>query len=503
MASISQKLKLNEAAEAASGVSATTGLSISRIIGQLGWVGASQISTASSRLAVSILVARLLPPDQFGRFVFFASCTLVVTSLAELNLGRTLLRFLAVSNGQQNANAGNEVAAAVFQAKLVLTAPILAIGVGVALLSALANSLVLWALIAGVLASFGPLMAAVFQLLGKYRSYFLAYSVDFVRLAVVVVLALFGLISLKAVVLVYIVSPMPLAILWPGIGYRWKELLQPASRATYEALWTFGKWIIPIALFDALWQRIDVLMLEAMSGPGSVGIYSGAYMFMGVAALVSTSVTTLVYPRMAEAHGKESAAQVARHYRQSGNVAAYLGMPCVFGIAALAPALIRTLIGEAYLPGLKLLPWFCVYGIFLILQMNTGAVFWAVGKPGLSLCWGLILIVTSVTGNLLLIPGRQAEGAAIVLAASAILAGLFSWGGVALCVGVWPDFRRIGYYLFSAALVYGAVRFIPLPSSGIEDIGIRIAIGVVVYCGAIKVICGSTLAPLVEMAEIC
>lgn len=503
MASIDQKLGSNGALDAPSAAAAGETLFIRRIAAQLGWVGSSQIASSGSRLVVLVLAARMMRPAQFGEFAFFLSSMLVVASLAELNLGRTLVRFLAVSKSWEDVEAGKKLTAAILQAKLILTVPMLLIGLLVAWQGRPGKWLVFWAVVAGVSTSFGPLLAAIFQVQGRFRLYFFAYSIELVRLVAVVFFGLIGFVSVKSLVFLYVLSPLSLVFLWPATGYRLRELLQPVPRATYEALWGFGKWVFLIALFDSLWQRIDVLMLEALSGPAAVGIYSGVYMFMGVAAVVSTSVTTLIYPKMAEAHGRLGLADLVSQYRRSGTAAAFLGLPCVFGIAALAPGLVRTVIGEAYLPGLLLLPWFCVYGVFLILQMNTGAVFWAVGQPALSLVWSVLLVVSSAIGNLLLIPHWGAGGAAAALAASCVLAAGFSWGGVASCVGAWPDFRQIGQFLIGAGVMYAAVRFIPLPSTGATDLGVRIVLGVLVYCVAIKVLRGTVSAPLADLAEIC
>jgi O-antigen/teichoic acid export membrane protein len=461
--------------------------------------------TAAARFLILVIAARSLSPSEFGSFAFFVGCALVVGSLAELSLGRTLVRFVGVAHGEQNPALAKQFSVAVLQSKILLSVPILAIGliaIGFGWTS-LNATLVLWALAVGLLTSFGPLVASVFQVQGKFRDYFLAYTIDAVRFAAILVLLILGQVSVRNLLYVFLLSPVVLVLLWPAMGLRLGALFQPASVATHRHLWTFGKWIFLITLLDSLWQRLDVLMLEALGGPSDVGIYSGVYMFMGVAALVSTSVTTLIYPRMAEAHGRKDPAELANQYVSSTNVMAYLGLPCVLGITALAPGLVGTTIGNAYSPGLKLFPWLAVYGVFLILQMNTGAVFWSVGKPAFNFCWSLTLILSGMIGNLLLIPRWHAEGAAAVLAASTVLAGLLSWSGVAYCLGVWPDFRRIGLFSLSAGLMYLAVRFFPLPFSGVGELMIRVVIGIIVYFGAIKITCGGVSAPLADMAETC
>jgi hypothetical protein len=51
--------------------------------------------------------------------------------------------------------------------------------------------------------------------------------------------------------------------------------------------------------------------------------------------------------------------------------------------------------------------------------------------------------------------------------------------------------------------MYLAVRFFPLPFSGVGELMIRVVIGIIVYFGAIKITCGGVSAPLADMAETC
>jgi O-antigen/teichoic acid export membrane protein len=480
-------------------------LALRRVAGSLGWVGASQVLTAVARFLILAIVARTLPPEMFGSFAFFVALTLVVANLTELGLGRTLVRFVGVARGKQDLTLAQQYSAAVLKCKVLLSIPILGIGLIAVwtLRSTHTVSLVGLALAAGLFASFGPLLAFMFLVEGKFQHYFWAFSIDPIRLVIVIALLLGGGIATQNLLYAYLISPVVLVFLWPSLGMNLKDLLQRTTPLMYKRLWDFGKWLFLITALEALWLRLDVLMLEGLGGPHDVGIYTGAYVFMGVAALISGSVATMVYPQMAEAQGRKETLELEKQYVASTNLVAYLGLPCVVGVAALAPELVHTIIGSSYSSSIRLFPWLAVYGVFLILQMNTGAVFFAVGRPVLNFYWILFLVVSGVAGNLWLIPRWHAEGAAVALAVTTALGALLSWSGVAMCLRVWPDFRRIGLFSLSAGLMYLAVRFFPLPFLGVSELLIRVMIGIVVYFGAIKMTCGGVSAPLADMAETC
>ncbi len=224
--------------------------SLRGILGQLGWVGASQVLTAAARFLILVIVARTLSPSECGSFAFFVGCALVVGNLAELSLGRTLVRFVGVAHGEQNPALAKQFSVAVLQTKILLSVPILAIGliaIGFARTS-LNASLGLCALAVGLLTSFGPLVASVFQVQGRFRQYFLAYSIDAVRFAAILGLLILGRVTVRNLLFVYLVSPVVLALLWPAMGLKLGALIEATSVATYRHLWTFGKWIFLIPL---------------------------------------------------------------------------------------------------------------------------------------------------------------------------------------------------------------------------------------------------------------
>ncbi len=475
----------------------------SRVMGDLGWVGTSQALTSSARFLILVVVARTLSPQLFGKFAFFTSLSLVITNLSELGLGRTAVRFVGEFRGKHDMKTAEGFCAAVLKSKIFLSVCVLGIGlVGTWFTKSWSDiSIVRWALATGLVASFGPLLAFIFLAQDRFQHYFGAYSIDPLRFLVVLVLLAGSGITVHRLFCVYLLSPAILLFLWPAVGLNLRHLFQPTSLLTYTRLWTFGKWLILITLLESLWQRLDVLMLEALGGGNDVGIYTAAYMFMGVAALVSTSIATVIYPRMAIANGQKNISEVANQYIGATNVTAFLGLPCVFGVTAIAPELVQTILGRSYSTSVELFPWLAVYAIFMILQMNTGAVLFAIGRPSLNFCWLLFLVLSSLVGNLYFIPHHHALGAAAVLATTTALGTVFSWSAVASCVRVWPDFKKLGLLFISSVVMYLVVRSIPLPSFGASGLALRILSGIFVYFGMIKMTCGGASVVFGELGQ--
>src|SRR5258706_12238054 len=104
-------------------------LGVDRILGELGWVGASQLLTAMARFLILTIVALSLPPETFGSFAFFAGVALVIANLTELGLGRTLVRFVGVARGNADAMLAKEYYGIALKIKIILSLLIFITGI--------------------------------------------------------------------------------------------------------------------------------------------------------------------------------------------------------------------------------------------------------------------------------------------------------------------------------------------------------------------------------------
>ena len=131
------------------------------------------------------------------------------------------------------------------------------------------------------------------------------------------------------------------------------------SRAGVRASWRpvplaetagFARAVAPFAVLLVLsmtYFKLDVLLVEALLGPGPTGVYGAALALYSVALLVPESVMGAVYPRLAARHRESSQA-----YAQATRVAVRLVtaglVPLALGLICFADVLLRVAYGGRY-----------------------------------------------------------------------------------------------------------------------------------------------------------
>lgn len=159
--------------------------------------------------------------------------------------------------------------------------------------------------------------------------------------------------------------------------------------------------------------RLDVAILGALVGPGTLGVYAVASKYAELLRLPGLAITYVLYPRLAMRDGKTAARDVANLMPR----ALVLNALCAIPLAAAVP-LLPLIYGQAF-AGAKVPAYILLFG--LIGEGVAGLVsayLYGVGRPGAnSLALGVSVVVTIVL-DVLLIPRHYAVGAAFASAAA-------------------------------------------------------------------------------------
>ncbi len=134
-----------------------------------------------------------------------------------------------------------------------------------------------------------------------------------------------------------------------------------------ESLDFFG-----MAVFDALTQRLDVLVLSVLAGEAATGVYDAAFQLIKVVMTLILSFTDAVYPAISRlfAHDRAAFQSALRKYLKWGLAAL---LPVAAGLTLLAPFIIRLLYrrqgyGDA-VQVLQILAWaILAYFIYIFLS---------------------------------------------------------------------------------------------------------------------------------------
>lgn len=184
---------------------------------------------------------------------------------------------------------------------------------------------------------------------------------------------------------------------------------------TIEELKWFVREILPILVMTiatSLYVRIDVIMLDYFTNKEVVAQYSAGYIFLDQLMILSNFMMGALFPNFARSclvRGKDY--QILYH----GILRLFLKylVPIALLIAIFPQFLLETFYGPEYAVTWKSLMVLMIAAIFAWINCPSGIIFISLNKQHLYMWATLLSVVINVVGNLILIPGMGAVGAAV------------------------------------------------------------------------------------------
>jgi PST family polysaccharide transporter len=153
------------------------------------------------------------------------------------------------------------------------------------------------------------------------------------------------------------------------------------SRTSFRSLVGFGGHITGFNLLAYGNRRLDQWLVEHFHGAAILGYYQMAQRWVEVqAALIGQGLNQVSLASFARVqHDPE---RLARGYAQALRLAATIAAPLLTGLAALAPDVLRVLVGERWVSAAPMLSWLAVGAVIQSLNGVNAGVMLAMGKPG-------------------------------------------------------------------------------------------------------------------------
>ncbi len=352
------------------------------------------VSYAGGRLlffAATLVLARLLVPEDFGLVAFALAVVHYLEYLTDLGLGAALIYRSDAEDPRVSSTA-------------------FWIGIG--------GGLVLFALawvIAPILGEIGPddrvvpLFRALglyflFTALGKAHEYRLRRTLDFRKLfwpqllagltkgAVSIVLALEGAGAWSLIVGQLAGALCQSAVLWRIHPWRPSFVI---SRRHLRPMLRFGLGIVAVGLLGQGAANFDFLVVGAKLGAVALGVYYLAFRLPELVILsgfqVANDVLFPFYARIRE--GEISGAdELRRGYLETVRLGSMVAFPAAFAMAALALPLVLTLYGEQWRAAAEPLALVAIWAGLASLASLPGAVFKALGRSWLLTATGVMQI---------------------------------------------------------------------------------------------------------------
>ncbi len=342
----------------------------------IAWSAIERFSIQGSQFIVSLIVARILLPEDYGLIAMMSIFIALSTSLIDSGMAQALIqRKDRTERDQTTALIFNIVAAAVIYAIIYMCAPLIASFYGVAELTAVARIYS---------------MVLIINSLSVVQQALIAVDLDFRRQAVAtlsgvvvggvvaIVMALQGR-GVWALVVQQIASSVVTAILlwsmskWrPMAGFSWES---------FRSLSQFGSKIMLSGLLHTLYTNLYTVIIGRYFAPAALGLYNRA---TTISALPSSNISTIVdralYPILCRQQSdvEEASATLLRHL----SMVCFGVFPTMVGISIMAQPLTLVLLGERWLAVVPLLEAVAVANMWDPVMKLMGSVIRSQGRSG-------------------------------------------------------------------------------------------------------------------------
>ncbi len=372
-----------------------------------------------------IFLARLLGPEDAGKYLFAVSFAMAFSILTDLGLNTTFIREVAKNKERLELYLGN-----ILSLKIILsifTFLILVLSIGLFNKPPLIQFLVYLAGISILFDSFAHLFYGIFRAYQnlKYESkgVILHQSLVFVLGLIVLFLRLplpFLMLTLIVASFFFFVYPLILSLKKLKIKIRFN-----LDKKIFIPLLIIA---LPFALtgvFDRLYAYFDAIALGKLVGDIYVGWYKVAYKLTFAFQFIPSAFSAVLFPAFS-IYYISNRERLIKIFEKSIFYLMLIAIPLLFGSILLAEELILKIYGPDYYPSILPFQILMVNLVFIFLYSPVGALFNASGRQlQNTFNIGTVTIINLIL-NLALIPSWFAVGASVASLISNII--LFSLG---------------------------------------------------------------------------
>ena len=442
------------------------------------WSGGDIVLRQGLQFSVTIMLARLLSPADFGIVAMLALFTGVASVLMDGGFSAALIQRQGVDHADEST---------VFWCNL-------GIAILLALVLFLAAPAIAYFYRTPVLVPLTRLMALVVVLgaLGAIHSTLLTKQLDFRTQA-------------KAGVVAALVSGIvAIAMAWRGYGVWalavqavamaavmtamlwWLHAWRPAwkfSRASVRNLFGFGGYHLGSSLLEVLYARFYTLLVGRLFGARDLGLYNNAETTRQMPAGFFGSLLARVALPMFSSAAHDTAV-LRRGVQLSIRGIMLVSTPVMLGIAALAEPLVLLLFGRQWLPAVSILRVLCLAGVLYPLHAINLQALMAQGHSRLMFrlelakkAIGIVLILAGAWFGVMGIAWSQVAFSVVALAINTgYTRKLIGYGATA-------QLRDLAPSLLAAILMSGVIhvtsRFWSAPPW--LELGVLVPVGMLVY----------------------
>jgi len=362
------------------------------------------------------LVIRVLPEEEFGNFILTQEIFLIISGLATAFALQPLLKFCSEENPSL---AGTVSAALILNFGFIVFASFVVLACS-APAGQLLHSQALTTLMMLVPAMLGASFFRTFALTLLQARFLVAQvfwtdAVHFLGAPALIWAASHAHIFSSAMDLVIInlisLTASSLAGLW--FARQMLRVRIHPSRGDLVRVWDYGKYSLGGVVSSLFATKADSFILSAFTGPGQVGVYNSAKVFVRIFEMASQVVQMFILPAASKLSSLGEDASL-KAVTEKAILFLTLGLvPVSILLLAFPELLVDILYGGRYQDAVPILRWFSLLTLAVPLAAVGSNVLMGLGYARLSFILGLQILAVSIAAFLVCIPPWGALGAGI------------------------------------------------------------------------------------------
>ena len=354
-------------------------MSEKKVMSNFIWRFAERCGAQVVSLIVSVVLARILSPDDYGTVALVTVFTTILQVFVDSGLGVALI---------QKKDADDLDFSSVFYFNLLVCvalytgmfvcAPVIAEFYGRSELVKIVRVISLTILISGV-KNIQQAYVSRNMLFKKFFWATIGGTVFSAVLGITMAYSGFGVWSLVAQSLSN--TFIDTVILWvtvrwrPRMAFSWKRL---------KGLLSYGWKLLASALLDTGYSNLRNLIIGKMYSSADLAYYTqGDKLPLVLVNNINTSIDSVLLPSMSQAQDNKE--RVKAMTRKSITISIYIMAPLMIGLAVCSPALVKLIFTEKWLPCVFYLRIFCVTYIFYPVHTANLNALRAIGRSDLFL----------------------------------------------------------------------------------------------------------------------
>jgi len=344
------------------------------------WVAVSQAARILSQLANIFVLARILPPSDYG---LMAMAT-IVTNLALLIRDQGTSAAIIQKEGLEHSTINtvfwfNVLLGFMIAVIIVVSSPLIASYFKHA---ELITILVVLALVFPISSS-SISHQALLERESKFRKLaFIELVASIVAMVIAVIAALNGAGVYSLVLQAILMALISSSLIW--VNSDWRPKGKP-TLAELKAILPFTGHMTAFQLITYFFRNADSMIVGRLLGAVSLGVYSMAYRVMLLPVQnITWAASRALFPVMSRQ--QNALDEMGRLYLQTLGFISFLTAPLMAGIFSVREVFVEVAFGHQWLQVAGVLAWLTSVGFMQSISSTTGTVFMAQGKTKL-LMW--------------------------------------------------------------------------------------------------------------------